>query len=101
MPAMACSALARMPAVDGVDGFLPCRQFLCAGGFAEGCDDPGSLVAAVAHDRHLGALLVYSGGGECFAVVTVARLRFTDSHSQAGIGIDHDLQVGRVAVVLR
>ena len=57
-------------------------------------------VAAVGHHRPPVQLLVDAGGAVDDRVVAVARLRVADGDDQAGAGVDGDLQVRRVPVVL-
>lgn len=60
-----------------------------------------ALVAAVRHHRRAPALPLDAGLGVGAGVVAIAGQRLADHHGQAGVGVDDDLQVGRVAVVLR
>jgi hypothetical protein len=79
--------------------FSPAGQFLaCAA--AVGHDGPGAWIAAVS-DRHSGADgALGSGLFPCLAVVAVAGKRPTDHDDQATVGVDDNLMVGGVSVVL-
>ncbi|GAA2242952.1 hypothetical protein GCM10010145_06670 [Streptomyces ruber] len=64
-------------------------------------DQAGAPVAAVGD--HCGAADGVLGAGQfpCLAVVAIARQCAADGDDQAGVGVDDDLVVGEVPVVLR
>ena len=87
--------------VDGVELVLPGRQLGAVAGSPVGHDDLlVALVAAVGHHVRAPAGLVGTRIAECGAVVVVARHRTPDRDHQAGVGVDDDLHVHRVPVVL-
>jgi hypothetical protein len=66
-----------------------------------GHDEPGAWVSAVS-DRHGGVDGAFGSGlFPCLAVVAVAGKRPTDHDDQATVGVDDNLVVGGVSVVLR
>src|SRR5207248_7745305 len=60
-----------------------------------------ALLAGCGHHLRTAALLVDAGVGVGPAVVAVAWRGFADRDDQAGVGVDDDLHVHRVPIVLR
>jgi hypothetical protein len=61
-------------------------------------DRGGGDVAAVADDVDIAAGVFGTGLAEGFAVVAVARQRGAQGDDQLGVGVDDDLEIGRVPV---
>src|SRR3954466_6752557 len=90
------------PAVVGVVGLLPGGEFAAVAGFTVRHDHLGvAAVTAVGHHLATCQLVLHPAAAVDHGVVAVARLRVADGDYEAGGGVDGDLQVGRVAVVLR
>lgn len=87
--------------VDGVEVALP-WGYGAAVGFAVGDDHVWvSGVAAVGDDGGVAGGVVYSGLGERFRVVAAAGEGTGHGDGQAGVGVDHHLDVAAASVVLR
>jgi len=87
--------------VHGVQLGLARGKVAAVAGFALRHDHLGvALVAAVGHDVRAGTLPVHTGVTKGAAVIAVARRRSAHRDGQPGVGIDHDLPVHRVPVVL-
>lgn len=88
-------------AVGLVVFLLPARQFGLARLAAVRDGQAGSSVAAVGDDRGAADGILGPGHLPRLAVVAVAGSGPADSDDQAGVGVDDDLVVGGVPVVLR
>src|SRR5690349_2132653 len=88
-------------AVGGVVFLFPGRQFGLPAFAAVRDDQAGAPVAAVRDHRRLADGVLGAGQLPCLAVVAVARQRPADGDDEPGVGVDDDLVVGRVPVVLR
>jgi hypothetical protein len=89
-------------AVGGIVLLLPSRQFGLAAFAAVRDDQAGAPIAAVRDDRGPADGGLRTGQFPRLAVVAVAGDRPADGDDdESGVGVDDDLVVGRVAVVLR
>jgi len=99
--ARACSTRARMRLGTVVSSAVHAGRSLPSLGVRYGMDHLGvALVAALGHDVRAGTLPVHTGVRKGAAVIAVARRRSAHRDGQPGVGIDHDLPVHRVPVVL-
>lgn len=88
------------PAMDCVLRLLLTAEVRLTASFAVRDEQAGALVAAIGDGGCAAAGPVDAGLGERPAVVSAAEQRQADRHDQAAVGIDDDLQVRRVPVVL-
>ena len=97
-----CSIRASDPSVGGVAVLLPGGEWCSVVASPVGHDHVRiAVIAAVGHHRPARQYLVNTGVAERGAVVVVARLWPAQRDDQAGVGVNGDLQVGEVPVVLR
>lgn len=87
-------------AVGGVVLLLPVRELALAYLAAVRDDQAGTPVAAVCDDRGLADGVFRAGQLPRLAVVAVAGQRSADGDDEPGVGVDDDLVVGGVPVVL-
>lgn len=87
-------------AVGGVVFFFPVRQFALPRVAAVRDDEPGTSIAAVGNHRGVPDGGLRPGKLLCLAVVAVARQRSADQDDEPSVGVDNDLVIHRVPVVL-
>ncbi len=87
--------------VGGVVFLFPGRQFGLAAFAAMRDQQPGAAVAAVRDHCRVAGGGLGAGGLPRLAVVAVAGQWPADGDDQSGVGVDDDLMVGGVSVVLR
>lgn len=96
-----CSTRARTLRCEALCSSFPGRQFGLAAFAAVRDDQAGAPVAAVRdHGRPADGGL-RAGQLPRIAVIAIARDRTADRDDEPGVGVDHDLVVGGVPVVLR
>jgi hypothetical protein len=87
-------------AVGGVVLLFPSWQFGLAAFTAVRNEQAGAPIAAVRDDRGPADGGLRTGKFPRLAIVAVARDRSADGDDESGVGVDDDLVVGRVPVVL-